>query len=106
MTEWAERAADRAPAVSERRSKAVEHTSNIVAAARRLIVTRVEPFTIQDLVREAGIGLPTFYRHFGSKDELLLAVIGDLIGDACDEYERQAQAFDDPLDRLQSYISS
>ena len=34
-------------------------------------------FTTQELVKEAGIALQTFYRYFGSKDHLHLAVIED-----------------------------
>jgi AcrR family transcriptional regulator len=32
-------------------------------------------FTVKQVVDKAGVALQTFYRHFGSKDELVLAVL-------------------------------
>ena len=86
---WAERAADRSPAgaaVAARRGRSSRRTL-IVAAARRLIAERGERFTTQELVKEAGVALQTFYRIFGGKDQLLLAVFEDLIAESCAEYE-------------------
>ena len=51
-------------------------------AARTLISAKGDEFTTQDLVTEGGVALQTFYRYFSSKDELLLAVIGDAMVDA------------------------
>ena len=55
-------------------------------AARRLIDAKGDEFTTQELVAEAGVALQTFYRYFASKDELLLAVIGDAMTDACERW--------------------
>ncbi|WP_138985403.1 helix-turn-helix domain-containing protein, partial [Mycobacterium avium] len=42
-------------------------------AALRLIREKGDSFTTQELVKEAGVALQTFYRYFATKDELLLA---------------------------------
>ena len=55
----------------------------IVDAARRLIAERGSQFTTQELVKEAGVALQTFYRLFAGKDQLLLAVFEDLIAESC-----------------------
>lgn len=73
-------------------------------AARRLISDKGGDFTTQDLVAEAGVALQTFYRYFASKDELLLAVIGDAMTEACDRWSKAAAEIPDPMDRLRSYI--
>jgi len=73
-------------------------------AARRLISDKGGDFTTQDLVAEAGVALQTFYRYFASKDELLLAVIGDAMTEACDRWSKAAADIPDPLDRLRSYV--
>ncbi len=104
-TNWAERIADRSEAVQRSRARQIEQAHAIVAAARRLIVERGDQFTTQELVKEAGVALQTFYRIFGGKDQLLLAVFEDLIAESCADYERQAEALPDPIARLHFYIA-
>lgn len=50
---------------------------------------------IVDVVTLAGVGVGTFYRHFGSKTALLAAVLEDVIDDI---YESGARRDDDPDD--------
>ena len=42
-------------------------------------------------MKEAGVALQTFYRIFGGKDQLLLAVFEDLIAESCVDYERSGR---------------
>ena len=72
------------------RARQIEQAKAVVAAARRLIVERGDQFTTQELVKEAGVALQTFYRIFGGKDQLLLAVFEDLIAESL-RYEEAAQ---------------
>ena len=65
-----------------------------------------ESFTTHDLVKEAGVALQTFYRYFAGKDELLLAVIEDMVVEACAAYETRAEGIADPIERLHSHITS
>lgn len=74
-------------------------------AARTLIQTKGDEFTTQELAAEAGVALQTFYRYFASKDELLLAVIGDAMGDACERWAKTAGELPDPLARLRFYLT-
>ena len=78
----------------------------IVAAGRRLVDERGGAFTTQELVKEAGVALQTFYRHFASKDELLLAVLEETIRENCAQYAEQAKDLPDPLARLRFYITA
>lgn len=102
---WAERAADQSPAVQRSRNRSMERAKQIVAAARRLAKTKGSDFTIQDLAREAGIALQTFYKHFPSKDLAILAVIEDMTNERCEQL-REAAAPLDPVGRLRFYITS
>ena len=79
---WAERVADRSEAVQRSRARQIEQAQAIVAAARRLIAERGDQFTTQELVKEARVSLQTFYRIFGGKDQLLLAVFHIFTHDA------------------------
>jgi len=103
---WAERAADRSPALQRTRARQIEQTEAIVRAARRLITERGERFTTQELVKEAGVALQTFYRLFGGKDQLLLAVFEDLIAESCVEYEAAAAELPDPVARIHFYVTA
>ena len=103
---WAERAADRSPALQRSRARQIEQAKVIVDAARRLISERGERFTTQELVKEAGVALQTFYRLFGGKDQLLLAVFEDLIAENCARYEAAARQLPDPVARLHFYVTA
>ena len=80
------------------------NTEALLAAAHRLVLERGEDFTTQDLIKEAHVALQTFYRHFGSKDQILLAVVGDLIAAHCESLATKAAELDDPVERFHLYI--
>ncbi len=80
------------------------HAPKILAAGRLLIFSKGSGFTTQEVIREAGVALQTFYRCFGSKDQLLLALIGQLIREHCLALEEMARPLGDPVARLEMYI--
>ena len=81
------------------------NTEALLAAAHRLVLERGENFTTQDLIKEADVALQTFYRHFGGKDQILLAVLADLIKGHCEALAKQGQSIKDPVERLHAYIT-
>ncbi|MBL7494988.1 TetR/AcrR family transcriptional regulator [Frankia sp. CNm7] len=103
---WAERAADRSPVVHRTRSRSIQQTRDMVDAARRLIAVKGSSFTTQELVREAGVAMQTFYRHFTGKDQLLLAVLEDIVAENIGRYEQAARGLPDPLSRLRYYLTA
>ena len=103
---WAERVADRSPVVQRSRDRGVEQATAIVAAARRLIDSKGPSFTTHELIKEAGIALQTFYRYFPSKDDLLLAVIENVIEESCVAFEAEARSLSDPVERLRYYVTA
>ena len=102
---WAERVADRSPSVQRSKERSVEQARSIVAAAVRLIEAKGPSFTTQELIREAGIALQTFYRYFPGKDSLLLAVIEDVIDENCAAFREHARELSDPVDRLRFFVT-
>jgi AcrR family transcriptional regulator len=92
--------------VQRSRSRSVEQARVIVDAALRLIGSGAEEFTTQELIAEAGVALQTFYRYFAGKDELLLAVLEDLIGRASDGFAERAADLTDPVARLECHLNS
>jgi TetR/AcrR family transcriptional regulator len=103
---WAERAADRSPMVHRSRARSIEQARSMVDAARRLIAQRGERFTTQELVKEAGVALQTFYRHFEGKDQLLLAVMEDTIAEGTAQFEAAGRHLRSPLARLRFYVAA
>jgi TetR/AcrR family transcriptional regulator len=102
---WVERAVDRSAAVQRSRTRIANQVRLMLDAARRLIGDKGD-FTTQELVAEAGVALQTFYRYFTSKDELLLALIGDAMTEACDQWAEAAAALSDPIERLRFYVTA
>ena len=102
---WVERAVDRSAAVQRSRTRIANQVRLMLDAARRLIGEK-DDFTTQELVAEAGVALQTFYRYFASKDELLLAVIGDAMTEACERWGEAAAELADPMERLRFYVTA
>lgn len=71
-TGWEDRALERSLAAARDRSSA--RARRLVDAARRLATSGSSSFTVADVAEEAGVSLRSFYRHFGGRDELLLAL--------------------------------
>jgi AcrR family transcriptional regulator len=102
---WEVRAAERALdrlADADVRSLRPKPPATLVAAAQEL--ARAGDFTVKQVADRAGVALQTFYRHFGSKDELMLAVLEENILQSMDEIEQRANKHEDPLDRLAAVV--
>jgi len=63
------------------RADARRNRELIVAAARRLVAEQGVEAQIQDVAREAGVGVGTVYRHFPNKE----ALMGELIAQCARE---------------------
>jgi AcrR family transcriptional regulator len=101
---WAERAIEHSPSVQVSRRRSLDQAGMIVAAGRRLVARKGADFTTRDLTKEARIALQTFYRYFAGKDQLLLAVIEDLLTEAAESLEQAARGIENPVERLRSYV--
>lgn len=100
---WRNRVLERSLGKATRRS--LDRGAALVAAAGKLLDrSKGDGFTVQEVADEAGQSLRSFYRHFSSKDDLLLAVLEEATINYVHSIEREAAAFDDPLDRLTAAI--
>lgn len=83
------------------RARMLAPGQRIVTAAIQLVnESGGSNFTVQQVVDLAGVGVQTFYRHFESKDELMLAVLEEVGRTEAARIERETGATDDPLERL------
>ena len=102
-TTWQQRAVDRS--LSNARARAVSRSGQILDAARSLMLeTGGIEFTVQDIVDRSGLSLRSFYKHFGGKDELLLALFEELLRDFAADLRLEVEAHSDPVDRLRAYV--
>ena len=77
----------------------------IVHTARRIVATQgMASFTIQELAREVGVSEGAIYRHFKSKDEILLALVHDIERTLLDAVSDAAQLEKGVLDQLKHLL--
>ena len=74
----------------------------LVAAANELAENG--DFTVKQVADRAGMALQTLYRHLGTKDELILAVLEEALADGADQVAARSAAFVDPVDRLHAIV--
>lgn len=63
-------------------------------------------FKVESVLREAKLSTRSFYRHFQSKSELLLAVLETEMKQAAARLRRAAQIEGDPLAQLESWVEA
>ena len=61
-------------------------------------------FTVKEVADRAGVAVQTFYRHFGNKDELVLAVLEEGLAMGCMVISDAVSDIEDPLDRLEAVV--
>ncbi len=88
--------------------KPEERRADIVKAARLLFQTRdYEQTTMQDVMQYLGIAKGTIYYYFKSKEELLEAVINDIVDERIEQMQTiLATAGGNALDRLRALITA
>jgi AcrR family transcriptional regulator len=88
--------------------KPQERRADIVAVARRLFATsRYDDITMNDVVTELGVAKGTLYHYFGSKEELLEAVVTDIVGQATERMRTVLHvAGGGPVERLVALIDA
>ena len=103
-----------APTVSSRKvertpgprpSDQMDEVQRLLQAGQEEIRDRgsVEPRVV-DIVRRAGLSNKAFYRHFRSKDELLLAILEDGIRNRVRAFDTRLAVADSALERVRLWI--
>jgi TetR/AcrR family transcriptional regulator len=85
--------------------RALKPATKMVAAATTLLEERQSSaFTLQEVLDRADTSLQTFYRHFSAKDELMLAVLEELVTRSTDQLRRLSLRERDPVRQLQRVV--
>jgi AcrR family transcriptional regulator len=90
------------------RARVHARSDRFVAAATRLLHEKGNTdFTVQDVVDRSRMSIRTFYKYFGSKEDLLLAVYETVVArEAVPRLRKRIDKFSDPLVRLKAYIEA
>ena len=101
---WRERAVERS--LRRARARAVSRSDRFLAAATELLAEtgRID-FTVQDIVDRSKMSLRSFYQHFASKDELLLALFEESVRTTAAHLDEKVATVDAPIDRLRVFLS-
>jgi AcrR family transcriptional regulator len=99
---WRERAVSRS--LDAARSRAEIRVQRFLDAAFALIDEKgTTEFTIQEVIDRSEQSLRGFYQHFDGKDELLLALFEETVGEASDDLRTEVERSDDPIERLHRF---
>ncbi|MGV0791463.1 TetR/AcrR family transcriptional regulator [Mycolicibacterium sp. XJ1819] len=104
---WRSRTVERS--LQTARERAVKRGSRYIAAAQELLAKTNRPdFTLQDVVDQSRSSMRTFYLHFASKDDLLLAVLEEEIVAFVDMTRKAitASKSKDPLEHLNIMVKT
>jgi AcrR family transcriptional regulator len=88
------------------RARAHARSDRFVAAATRLLQEKGNTdFTVQDVVDRSKMSIRTFYKYFGSKEDLLIAVYETVVArEAVPRLRKRIDKFKDPMARLKAYV--
>jgi AcrR family transcriptional regulator len=99
---WRQRAVSRS--LSAARSRAEQRVQRFLDAAFELIDQKgTTEFTIQEVVDRSKQSLRGFYQYFDGKDELLLALFEETIGESIDDLREVIETESEPLARLRAF---
>ncbi len=103
---WRDRVVERK--LTAARERALARSAHILEAAKSLIAEEGRSdFTIQEVVARAQLSIHSFYRHFASKDDLLMALFEDSLSrEMAGAHERIAGDGLDPVERLRRFVYS
>ncbi len=101
---WRARAVERS--LREARARAISRSDRFLQEARALLSeTGGADVTVQEVVARAGLSLRSFYQHFASKDELMVALFEDEIRGYVDTLRQKVDTSSDPVEQLRALVT-
>jgi AcrR family transcriptional regulator len=104
-SKWQERTVEHS--LKDARQKAISRGGKFIRAASELIrKTGKADFTVQDVVETSGMSLRSFYQYFATKDDLLLALVEEAVGDYVADIRARIEPETDPVTMLQVLVKT
>jgi AcrR family transcriptional regulator len=85
------------------RTDAVRNRQRVLDAAAVVLAERGVDATVPEVAAAAGVGKATVYRSFPTKEHLLAAIAGELLGDLAQQFD-EAAASEDPAGGLAAVL--
>ena len=85
------------------RADAARNRARLLEVATRMFAERGVETSLDDVAKAAGVGIGTLYRHFPTREDLVLAVYAAQI-DALDGRSRQLATSEDPGEALREWM--
>ena len=99
---WRQRAVSRS--LSAARTRAERRVERFLDAAFELIDEKgTSEFTIQEVVDRSKQSLRGFYQYFDGKDELLFALLEEIIRESVEDIHEAVESEARPLERLREF---
>jgi AcrR family transcriptional regulator len=100
---WRQKALERS--LRTARARAESRSEQFIQAGTSLLFeTGSTEFTVQELMERSGLSLRSFYQHFASKDDLVLAVFEEALARYVTALRSTLASYRDPVERLQAYV--
>jgi AcrR family transcriptional regulator len=87
-------------------SDPAEYTAILDAADAVLAARGFDALRVDDVLERAGLSTRAFYRHFGSKSELFLALFDRETARASERLQAKVEAAGDPAGRVQAWVEA
>ncbi|GHO50985.1 TetR/AcrR family transcriptional regulator [Ktedonospora formicarum] len=89
-----------------KRTDAQTNRARLLAAAQTVFVEAGLDLEVNEVISRSGLGVGTFYRHFGSREELVRAMVAQTVKDAQVQILQAIEPHaDDPHAALQALVS-
>ncbi|MUT66505.1 TetR/AcrR family transcriptional regulator [Paenibacillus sp. NEAU-GSW1] len=91
----------------ERQDGKQNRQQNVLEAAARIFAVKgIEKTTMQDVAREASVGIATLFRYFPKKEKLIVAVATMLLGPMLERFQSVAALPHSSLKRLDALLDT
>jgi AcrR family transcriptional regulator len=92
---------------SSKRADAVTNHARLLEAALAAFAQSGLDLEVNDIASRAQVGAATLYRHFGSREDLLRAIVTEIVEDALAQIRLAVQPYtDDPRAAFQALVSA
>jgi len=92
---------------ASKRTDALTNRARLLAVAQAVFVEAGLDLEVNDIISRAQLGVGTFYRHFGSREELLHAIVTQTVEDAPAQSHQAIEPYaDDPRAALQALVAA
>jgi AcrR family transcriptional regulator len=103
-TRWKQRTVERS--LQGARQRAITRGDKFIEAATELLrTTHKADFTVQEVVDRSGMSLRSFYHHFATKDDLLLALLEETVRQYVEAVRPAVDAEPDPTAKLRILLT-